>query len=99
MPKIKLNIKDIIDILCEYDLKHQEFPGNLLANDDNEIIYGIADDNDKTIHINKIQNLNEKRNTVIHELVHCKCYRYNPSTTENEIRKYANKMYMKLYRK
>ncbi len=72
-----LKLKEVIETLSSYDLKHCIFPHNYAAEAgyDVPIFRGLAMDDKKLILIDIEQGLEEKRETVIHELIHTKHYR------------------------
>jgi len=73
----KLTLKDVIETLIVYQIEHCRFPHNYLekAGYDIPIIHGLAMDDKKLILIDKEQCCEEKRESVIHELIHTKHYK------------------------
>jgi hypothetical protein len=73
----KLTLKEVIETLATYDIKHCIFPHNYLAEYDRDIpiIRGLAMGDKNLILLDSEQNLEEMRETIIHELIHTKHYR------------------------
>jgi len=63
----RLNLNDILNVLCHYDLKHIDFPINRVLD---ETYMGLADDSKREILIYKSQPYEEMRETVLHEMYH-----------------------------
>lgn len=99
----KLTLKDVIDVLSDYDVKHCIFPHNYLAEIDDTIpvIRGIALGEKRLILLDSEQNSEEMRETVIHEILHCKHYKLGDlsgfNKIENHIEKETNLTYKLLY--
>lgn len=69
----ELTLKDIIDVLCHYDLEHSKFPSNYVAeiSEDIPIIYGMACDDKRKIFIDEEAAYETMREVVLHEIYHC----------------------------
>jgi len=106
------NLRDVIEILLEYDLVHQEFPCNKVLpfyvreelTDCEVAIDGLADDIEKKIHINKDVCRKAMRKTIIHEMLHCYHYLkgdydvFNHKIVESRVDKETNLLFKHLYK-
>jgi len=87
--KLNTLLKQIINALADYDIVHTEFPLNLLREyQKKDMIRGLAVDDMKRIYIDKNACSSERREAVIHELLHIFNYQSgeldNVSTAEEE---------------
>jgi len=102
-----LTIKDVIDILCHYNMKHCEFPLSFILENhpdfENEYFGGCAIDDKKTIYINSDSSLITRRKAIIHELYHAYAYLtakhdlYSFKKMEQDTKKATERFYKKLY--
>ncbi|MFH1978875.1 MAG: hypothetical protein ABII97_00595 [Patescibacteria group bacterium] len=69
-----LALREVIDILAHYDLEHCRFPHNYLADTGLGIpeLRGLVVDDKKLILISNELGFEEARETIVHELLHCK---------------------------
>ncbi|MCK9595727.1 hypothetical protein M0R19_00895 [Candidatus Pacearchaeota archaeon] len=90
-----LTLKDVINSLVEYDIKHCPFP----QNDNSKGIDqgGMIDDEKKIIYIEDEQTYKSKRTVLIHELLHAKYFRLGKEDNEEQIEKETDIIYKKLY--
>lgn len=65
----RLTLRDVIEALCHYNVRHLEFPLNAVVE---QQVTGITNDREKTVYLEKDRTLYVKRKTIIHELTHCK---------------------------
>jgi len=86
-----LTLRDIIDVLCEFSLQHTEF----IYYD--EECDGVCLGDKRHILISKDQMLDDKRKTVIHELIHAKDLLTQPDSNERSTVSRTNKVYKELY--
>ena len=96
-----LSLKDVIETLTIYDIKHTIFPHNYIAgvNDNIPIIRGVALRDRKLILLDEEQNMREMRGTVIHELIHAKYYKLGNlrKNVERIVDGETKRTFMKLY--
>ena len=93
-----LNYREIIEVLVEYDVIHQEFVLNRWLKNKNKKEYiGFFDSEDTKIFIDTKQCLKEKRKAIIHELLHVKNYLKGIDDTEKRIEKDTTIIYNSLY--
>lgn len=73
----ELTLKEVIETLVTYNIEHTRFPHNYLLDlyEEMPFIYGLSMDDRKLILINQELSDEEKRETIIHELIHTKHYR------------------------
>jgi len=88
LPKLKL--ENIVDLLCTTDVKHLDLPE---SNDWN----GLCSYQQQALYINKNQDINSNRNTVIHELYHAFWGNKGLTHTEKDVEKYTSNLYKQLY--
>ena len=65
LPKVTFDLKNIIDVLCDYNLQHQRGESPM-----NGRFYGLTDFRSRVIFINDQSDLAERRDTIIHEILH-----------------------------
>jgi len=97
-----LSLKDAIETLVTYDIKHCLFPHNYIAEvmEEIPIVRGLAMDDRKLILLDSEQGMEEMRETIIHELIHTKYYRLGNLRSRNVERKVIDetiRTYKKLY--
>lgn len=95
LPDFDLDLKSVIDTLTTYDVQHET---NLLTYMQ---YYGLTDPYKKRIYINDGSDIYDRRDTVIHELLHV-MYRERGVQTnypegELKVEAMSQKMYQKLY--
>jgi len=78
--------RDLIDILCDFDLIHRDM--NVL---------GKIDFDAQIIYI-KPQIRRDMRDTIIHELLHAYYYNLGIERTEEQIEKETSKLYNQIYK-
>jgi hypothetical protein len=89
----ELRLEDIVEILGEFDVIHQELPsveGRL---------YGLVDYEKRKIYLDSKQDRTEMRDSVLHELYHVKARSTYCVNTEAEVERLTNETLAKLYRK
>lgn len=64
---MKLTLKDVIDALVDYDIRHQPLPSMGTGN-----LYGLFSSGEKRIYLNSEQDRREMIDTIVHELYHAK---------------------------
>jgi uncharacterized protein YjaZ len=106
-----MELKDVLDVLCRYYIKHTDFPINHMSSllDDDEgnsfVLKGLAIDDKKLILIDKEQGLENMRETILHELYHGHFYMNGQlhgksmKETERVVRYMAYKHTIDLYQK
>jgi hypothetical protein len=67
----KLTLRDVVEILCHFNVKHTDFPLNRVVD---QQVRGLASDSSRTIFVERDIGLQTARKVVIHELIHCKHY-------------------------
>jgi len=101
MTKLILDLKEVIETLSTYNVEHTRFPHNYLAEVgyDVPIIRGLALGDRRLILLDKEQNCEEMRETVIHELIHTVHYRRGDlrSRVEKIVQKETREIYKHLY--
>jgi len=85
---LKMRRRDIIDIICEFEIIHDKNLEN----------YGEIDLDERKIYI-RPQMPDDKRDTIIHELIHAHNYLNMKDEVEKEVYKKAKKLYKQIYRK
>ena len=92
VPEIKLELRDVIDVLAEWDLHHVEgLPYQFVP------YYGMSDPSTRTIYIFDVNDRSGKRETVIHELLHILYNRDSKIPSEAQIEAHADRLYKELY--
>jgi len=91
-----LTLRDVIDALMRYDIKHCPFPQNDISKKLGSH-NGIIDDEKKIVYLNEEQTQESMRKTIIHEFSHAKNYRAGKKDTEKQIEKETEIIYKKLY--
>jgi len=86
-------LRDIIDILVEYNLIHIPLP------DAKEIRYGMVNWSNRTIYINSTEAYHERRNAVIHEAVHVYSKDHHLHLNEKKVKKVANRIDKRLFKR
>jgi len=88
-----LTLKDVIETLSIYNIEHCRFPHNYMAKFVDEIptITGMVLDDRKLIMIDNEQGQEETKETVIHELLHCKHYKLGDLKGYANIERYVEK--------
>ena len=73
----ELTLKDVIETLIWYNVEHCRFPHNYLADfvADMPVVGGLTLDDKKLILINKEESDENRREVVIHELLHTAHFR------------------------
>ena len=89
-----LDLKKVIDILCEYDLIHYDIHLDSLFN---QKLYGFVDFNNKKIYINKKQSKTDMRDTIIHEMLHIIEDELGVDVDEDNISKNSKKSFNKIF--
>jgi len=74
--KLKEILRNIVDVLCDYDLIHSDMPLNYLREfQDDPIVYGLALDDIKKLFIFSRASHFYKRQSVVHEILHVVHYK------------------------
>lgn len=90
----KLTLKDVVEVLAIYDLEHCRFPHNYMSElyNDVPIIRGMAVGSKKLILLDREQNTEQMKETLIHELIHCKHFQLGDlKDTGNIVEKHVDK--------
>lgn len=98
-----LKLKDVIEVISEYDIKHTLFPHNYYAEicQSVPVIRGVALGDKRLILLDSEQSIEEMRETVIHELLHCHHYNLGDlrgyQNIERVVQRETRETYKKLY--
>lgn len=87
-----LSMRDMVDILVDFNLVHDP-PSDFLT----DKYYGITDNKRHTIHVYDMGDRPDKRDTVIHEMLHIRCNEFHIKCTEDEIEEKSAKIYEQLF--
>lgn len=87
-----LTLDDVVEILGEYSVLHQELP-NVASG----ILYGMVNYNTKKIYLNTDQDRTEMRDTLLHELYHVKARKNYCGNSEDEVDLLTKKTIGELY--
>lgn len=94
MPPIQLDTKDIINILAEYDVEHTQM--RMFC----QQFYGATSFNSKLIELCSSYDTADKRETILHELLHIAYHQHFIETGgpyEGQIDAMAKQWYAQLY--
>lgn len=94
LPKLDLTLKDVIDILAEYDIEHTHMKMYC------DHFYGSTSFDHRTIELCSTYDQPDRRLTVLHELRHIQYHRYLIETGgpfEDQIDAQAHQQYQELY--
>ena len=101
-----LTLKEVIEILIEYNVELKEFPLNNWREVNNKPkIRGLIIDDLRRIVIDKNQSKDLLRESILHELVHAKYFKSGGLSTlsqkqiENTVQKESEEVYKKLYKR
>lgn len=97
LPKVRLDLKEMIDILAQgYKIETVPFYGNL---DNQTDLLGLHIDDGKNLEIliNSYQSKEERNLTIIHECYHAVFRKYNLKQDEDVVQDLAVRTYTKLY--
>ena len=97
LPKVRLDLKEMIDILAQgYKIETVPFYGNL---DNQTDLLGLHIDDGKNLEIliNSEQSKEERNLTIIHECYHAVFRKYNLKQDEDVVQELAVRTYTKLY--
>jgi len=73
--KLKQLLRQVVNVLADYDVIHTEFPLNLLREyQKKDMIRGLAVDDKKRIYIDTNACSSDRREAAIHELLHVTYY-------------------------
>lgn len=102
--KLRDILKNIINVLAIYDIKHCEFPINLMLEFMKKPkMAGLAVDDKKTLYIDTAQGLTETREAVVHEILHAHHYLIGDLDTktmkkiESQIERETDKIIERVY--
>ncbi len=90
--KKTLNLKDIIDILAETDIK--TVPD---LNHDGDDCYGLAEYDARLVSLQEGMSIQQRKYVLIHELFHMSDYLRGFDTDEEDTDERTNNLYRKLY--
>lgn len=89
-----LTLRNVVDALMRYDVKHCPFPqNNVRKNNDMALI----DDEKKIIYLDEEETQRNMRIGIIHEFLHAKYYALGIKDIEKKIEKEADLVYERLY--
>ena len=89
--RIELTLKDVIEMLCDYEVLHKDRVFR-----DGKFFYGLTDYSDRTISFSA-QDRSDMRDSVIHELLHLNYKIRGLRPEEEEIAKQTSELYQKLF--
>ena len=94
-----MNLKNIVEILVRYDVKHLPFVTNLYFEnlDEDFTLEGLACDDKKIIYLNSDNCNDVQRLTIIHEALHCHSYMHGFGWNEREVTKRAKDLFKETY--
>lgn len=102
--ELKELLRAFINVLAIYDVKHCDFPINLMLEFMRKSkITGLAIDDKRALYIDKNQGLTEIRSAIVHEMRHAHHYLQGDFDTlklkqiENRIEKETDKIIEKVY--
>lgn len=87
----ELTIEDVIQILLEFDVQHQELPAMQGR------LYGLIDYGKKKIYLDSTQDSTEMRDSILHEFYHAKARQQMMNNSENAVDKITKQHIKKLY--
>ena len=94
-----MNLKNIVEILVRYDVKHIPFVTNMhyeLTNPD-LMLSGLCADHEKMIYLDSNMCDDHMRLTIIHEALHCHSFMYGLGWSEREVTKRAKDLFKETY--
>ncbi len=75
LPEITVDLSTVVDILTDYNVKHIDLQFFSTR------FYGVTDPNSKTIILADSYDLGDRRDTVLHEMVHAAYRRFGIDTS------------------
>jgi len=88
---IKLTARDLVDMIAEYDIQHQDIPQM------EGFAYGLTDMRNKVMYLNKKQDVSDLRDTILHEAYHVKLKKLGINLPEKGIEFLADQSAKELY--
>ena len=89
--KIELTLRDVIEMLCDYEVVHKDRVFR-----DGKFFYGLTDYADRTISFSA-QDRSDMRDSVIHELLHLNYKMRGFRPEEEEIARQTSELYQRLF--
>lgn len=90
-----LTMRNVIDALMRYDVKHCPFPQNDVPGKGADS--GIIDDEKKIIYLDEETTQEYMRKAIIHEFLHAKYFALGKEDTEEQIERESEDVYKKIY--
>jgi Zn-dependent peptidase ImmA (M78 family) len=92
-----MRIKDIIEVLINYDCVRMTFPQNEVSVRSSKSAIGYCDHESHTIYIDKNVSVQRLREIVIHELIHASLHMQGKVDDEKTVEAKGNSLYKRIY--